>query len=148
MLSEPAMCDEVFTPRPVMLFKAAFERLDPKVPMPLDGLYDRTVLFEDPIQRLYGLAAVRTYFERLNSRVEWAEFKFTNEVIGIDGASLEWVMTARPRGLGRQVRVPGVTILRFRDKITSQRDYYDVGAMVYEHVPVLGSMVKALKKKL
>jgi hypothetical protein len=148
MISERVGSDEMLLPGPVRLFKAAFARLEPGTPMPLDGLYDPAVRFDDPVQRLRGIVALKEYFERLNSRIEWAELEFTEQAVAQDGATLEWVMTVCPRGLRRPVRVAGVSVLRYGQKITRQRDYYDLGAMVYEQVPLLGGLVRGLKKRL
>jgi hypothetical protein len=50
-----------------------------------------------------------------------------------------------PRGA---IVVPGVTLLRFGDRITHQRDHFDAGALVYEHVPLLGALVRLVKRRL
>jgi hypothetical protein len=43
----------------------------------------------------------------------------------------------------------GVTELRFTDgKVQSHYDHYDLGAMLYEHLPVMGSLIKLVKSKV
>jgi hypothetical protein len=34
------------------------------------------------------------------------------------------------------------------DKVLYQRDYYDAGEMLYEHLPVLGWAVRGVKKRV
>ncbi len=34
------------------------------------------------------------------------------------------------------------------DSIIYHKDYYDLGEMVYEHVPILGFVIKKIKGKL
>ena len=41
----------------------------------------------------------------------------------------------------------GVSKLEFNEKIYKHQDFYDLGAMLYEHIPVLGSLVKIIKTK-
>ena len=45
-------------------------------------------------------------------------------------------------------RVPGVSLLRLDKKIIEHHDYYDLGAMVYEHIPLFGGVVKGVKKRI
>jgi hypothetical protein len=33
-------------------------------------------------------------------------------------------------------------------KVRYHRDYFDLGAMLYEHLPLLGSLVKTIKRRL
>ena len=43
----------------------------------------------------------------------------------------------------------GASHLRLADnRIAYQRDYYDLGAMLYEHIPLLGGAVRAVKARL
>jgi hypothetical protein len=52
------------------------------------------------------------------------------------------------RGPRQPVVVPGMTYLRFADRISYQRDHFDAGALVYEHVPLLGWLIRLLKRRL
>ncbi len=36
----------------------------------------------------------------------------------------------------------------WRDKVYRHRDYFDAGAMLYEHLPVLGRVVSWLKRRV
>jgi limonene-1,2-epoxide hydrolase len=54
-------------------------------------------------------------------------------------------MVVRPKYSWKPVEVPGVSILRFTDKIVYQRDYFDVGAMMYEQLPIFGWVLRRLK---
>jgi len=131
----------------VAMFKQTFARLTPDTVMPLPELYAPDVVFEDPLHRIEGLAALTAYFARLNAKVESAEFVFGTQVVGESEAAIEWVMTIRTRRPRQTIVVPGVSVLRFAaDRITSQRDYFDVGAMLYERLPLFGWMLRRLKR--
>jgi limonene-1,2-epoxide hydrolase len=136
------------TPAPVLRFKRLFERLDPEVPMPLEEVYAPAVRFEDPLHRVEGIEALRTYFNRLNARILSAEFVFGEEVVAQGGAALSWTMTVRLRRPRQTVVVEGLSLLRFEERITWQRDYFDVGGMVYERLPLLGGLLRTLRKAL
>ncbi|WHI49643.1 hypothetical protein P3339_14310 [Microbulbifer sp. MLAF003] len=39
-------------------------------------------------------------------------------------------------------------MVRFSDKVFYHEDFYDMGAMVYEQVPLLGSLIRKIKSRL
>ena len=49
---------------------------------------------------------------------------------------------------GAAVTVPGSTLIRFRDKVFYHRDYFDAGAMVYEQLPLIGMLIRAIKGRV
>jgi limonene-1,2-epoxide hydrolase len=118
----------------------------------LGDFYAQDVVFEDPLGRIEGLARLRAYYEGMYKNVQAIRFDFTNEVVQGDTHVAVWTMTMEVKGLnrGRPVVVDGNSVIRFdaESKVVYHRDYFDVGAMVYEHVPVVKTLVKAIKKRL
>ena len=49
---------------------------------------------------------------------------------------------------GKPISVQGTSHIRFTDKVYFHQDYFDGGALLYEHVPVLGSIIQQLKKRM
>jgi limonene-1,2-epoxide hydrolase len=50
---------------------------------------------------------------------------------------------------GKPITVDGITMLKLEnDKITFQRDYYDLGQMVYENIPLLGIIIKKIRRSM
>jgi len=39
-------------------------------------------------------------------------------------------------------------VLTVEDKIVEHRDYFDAGELFYENVPILGGIIRTLKKKI
>jgi limonene-1,2-epoxide hydrolase len=133
-------------PQPIHLFKTVFSRLAPDTVMPLAELYVEDVVFEDPLHRVVGRDALSAYFTRLNRRVEFAEFTFDTQVVASGQAALTWTMTVRTLRPRQTIVVPGVSVLHFTDRITHQRDYFDVGAMLYERLPLFGWVLRWVKR--
>ena len=48
----------------------------------------------------------------------------------------------------KEITVTGVSEIKFDERITYHRDYFDVGSMFYEQVPILKTIIQALKKRL
>ena len=54
----------------------------------------------------------------------------------------------RKVGGGEPIILDGVSVFKYEEgKAVYQRDYFDLGAMIYEKVPVLGSVVRWIKKR-
>jgi len=116
----------------------------------LDGVYADTVRFEDPLHRIEGLAALKDYFRRMYAGVESIDFDYGELFPSAGQAMLTWTMHMTHRRLrpGETLSLPGATHIRFaRDRVVYHRDYFDAGALLYERLPVLGSVVRAVRRR-
>ncbi len=76
-------------------------------------------------------------------------FEYLDEVVCVYAAYIKWVMHFRhPRLRNRLISVRGVSHLKFSDKIEYHEDFYDMGAMLYEQLPVLGNVTRWLRLRL
>ncbi|SDK12041.1 nuclear transport factor 2 family protein [Microbulbifer yueqingensis] len=116
----------------------------------LGQIYDQSVVFSDPIHRVEGLDALQAYFEAVSQGLASCRFEFENAVEGAGSACLPWVMHYAHRALngGQPMTLRGCSLLRFGEKIHYHEDFYDMGAMVYEHVPLLGAVVRRIKSRM
>lgn len=118
-------------------------------------IYSDNIELIDPVGIHRGLSQLTEYFEKLLHGAKHCDFSIISiaEHILIDVPdeshySVNWVMSfATPKlNRGRTIDVDGMTVLKIRnDKIFYHRDYYDLGQMVYEHVPLLGAITKKIK---
>jgi len=118
----------------------------------LDDLYADEITFEDPLGKFEGLDAFKVYMSAMYQYVEDIQWTYTDEVIQGDTHALYWTMTLKTRGLnkGKPFSVDGTSLLKFGtdNKVIYHRDYFDMGAYVYERVPVVRWFVKLVKKRL
>ncbi|WP_237065298.1 nuclear transport factor 2 family protein [Microbulbifer guangxiensis] len=116
----------------------------------LDRLYDEGVTFCDPVHRVEGLPALKRYFAGMSEGLTSCRFEFDDAVLGNGNACLPWQMhyTHRQLNRGQPLILRGCSLLQFRERVYYHEDFYDLGAMVYEHVPLLGSVVRGVKKRL
>ncbi|MHC8324021.1 nuclear transport factor 2 family protein [Pseudomonas sp. GB2N2] len=117
----------------------------------LNELYTRDVHFTDPLHDVQGIDTLRNYFGELYANVSELRFDFHGfDQIAEGEGYLRWVMSYRhPRlASGRLIRVDGCSHLRWHDKVYRHRDYFDAGAMLYEHLPVLGRAIAWLKRRM
>ena len=116
----------------------------------LGDVYSDQITFEDPIRRIEGLAALQEYFSSLMQHVRSCRFVVLRYETTARSGFVEWEMYFSHAALNRgaAIKVNGVTVLSFDDKITYHRDYFDLGEMLYEHVPVMGVATRHLKRRL
>jgi ketosteroid isomerase-like protein len=117
----------------------------------LDAFYAPDVLFRDPVSEIRGVAGIRAYYSRMYENLISIRFDFEKEVGQGDEVVAPWVMHMRHKAIagGKEIVVPGVSHIRFANgKAVYHRDYFDMGAFVYEHVPVIGAGVRYVKKKV
>ena len=127
----------------------------------LGDLYAEDVVFIDPIHQVSGLKSLKQYFLHLCDGDGDSFFAITDVITsgeltatvsgGVErSAFVRWQMTYNHPSLsgGKSLKLVGGSMVRFGERITYQEDFYDVGQMVYQHIPVLGWAVKKVKKHL
>lgn len=117
----------------------------------LHTLYCESAEFIDPFHHLKGIQAIEAYFIKLYQNVTEIHFQYGHCGQLGDLAWQEWTMTLRhPRlAKGSPIAVAGMTQFKLQDsKILLHRDYFDAGALIYENVPFLGSVVRTLKQRM
>lgn len=118
----------------------------------LSALYAQDAKFSDPIHALQGVSAINQYFEASRCGLKHCHFEFTLCLQESNHISLEWVMHFSHQRLknGNTISIPGCSMITLNKNglISSHRDYYDLGAMLYEHVGLLGTVVRFIKAKV
>lgn len=117
----------------------------------LRTLYADSAEFIDPFHHLKGVNSIEAYFIKLYQNVTDISFQYGHCGQIEQVAWQEWTMTLQhPRlAKGSPIAVPGMTRFELSDqKIIVHRDYFDAGALLYEQVPVLGSIIRTLKHRM
>lgn len=116
----------------------------------LGEVYADNIHFEDCFHNINGLEAMFEYFDNLYENVSFIHFDFEHEWINEERAMLTWTMSYKhPRlNAGKVISVQGASQLDFeQNKIIRHRDYFDGGALLYEHIPILKQVIHLLKKR-
>jgi len=117
----------------------------------VDKFYHPDLEFSDPIVKVKGREAMKKYYANMYKNVKEVRFAFNEFVTHGDTVVGVWVMTLKTDGLngGEAFQVEGNSVIKFQDgQAIYHRDYFDVGAMIYEKLPVIGWMVRKVKSKL
>ncbi len=114
----------------------------------LSEIYTDDVVFIDPVKSISGLNELTQYFEDLYQSVASCHFTLTSHLADSHRYTLEWIMHLQHKKISKNqiIEVNGASFIEFKDeKVCYHRDYYDLGALVYEHIPILGSVIKKVR---
>jgi ketosteroid isomerase-like protein len=137
--------------RPALTLDAVvewFETLAPETVARIDAVYAEDAFFKDPFNDVRGVAAIRRIFEHMFVQVTNPRFRITERWEDERGAALVWDFTFESGGRTQTVR--GASHLRFAadGRIAHHRDYWDPAEELYEKVPLLGGLMRAIKRRL
>jgi hypothetical protein len=132
-------------------FNTLYESLTLSALDQLGAVYHPSVRFADPVAEHEGLPALDAYMRRLVAGCNYCHFRIRQQQFGDDWGWVNWTMTfASPRlNRSREIAVEGSSMLRISDdRICYQRDYYDMGAMIYEQLPLIGPIIRFIRRRL
>ena len=130
---------------PLVRFQDAFAQVTPGMRIDLAPLYADNVRFVDPFHQLSGRDAVQTYFSRIAKRLTWGEFDFGKPVLSKGAAALPWTMRIKSRPYPKVFVIEGISHMRYDERITYHRDYFDLSAVIPDQIPGLGLVSRRAK---
>jgi len=115
----------------------------------MERLYDTDVVFKDPVHEIRGINTLHAYMSDVCSNVNAGRFEYLDQLIGDNRAYIKWNMYFSHRRLGpKTIVVRGMSQMDFTDKIHYHEDVYDMGELLYEHLPLVGGATRWLKHRL
>ena len=126
---------------------AFYESLSPVALLRLGDIYTPDATFKDPFNEVRGADAIGAIFEHMYRAVEAPRFVVTRAVTEGDDAFLTWDFHFVSRQ--RPITVRGATHLHFAadGRVDMHRDYWDAAEELYEKLPVLGALMRWLKRQ-
>ena len=129
-----------------------FETLSPQSVARLGDFYADHAHFKDPFNDVHGRAAIARVFEHMFAQLDAPRFVISERVVEGQAAFLTWDFHFGVRVWGRlhQRVIHGGTHLKFAPdgKVLLHRDYWDTGEELYAKLPVLGWLMRALRRRL
>ncbi len=126
-----------------------FETLTPDSVRQLGHWYADDAFFKDPFNEVRGVPAIMPIFSHMFSQLDAPRFVVTTQVIQGDTAFLTWDFHFRMKRISSAAQcIRGATHLRFADdgRVNLHRDYWDAAEELYEKLPLLGSLMRWLKR--
>lgn len=128
-----------------------FETLAPDTVSQLPTLYGAQARFVDPFNDVVGLAAIESIFAHMFVALEAPRFVVIERIVQGQQCFLTWEFHFRFRSFQRDTpqTICGGSHLVFSQEglITLHRDYWDAAAELYEKLPIVGGLMRWLKKR-
>jgi len=129
---------------------ALYASLTPQSLAGLGAVYAEGARFIDPFNDVVGVAAIRRVFEHMFEVLDAPQFQVLQVTTEDDDCFLLWNMHFRRKGGSSASQIHGATHLRFAadGRVALHRDYWDPARELYEAVPLLGALMRWLRRKL
>ena len=129
-----------------------FESVSPETLVRIGDLYGADARFKDPFNDVKGVPAIEHVFRHMFTQVQAPRFVVGERIVQGDSAMLVWRFEFGVR-VGKTLRpqvVNGVTHFKFdaQGKVSLHRDYWDTGEELYMKLPVLGWLLRVLRRRL
>lgn len=129
-----------------------FEQLQPQDLQRLAELYAPDARFKDPFNEVQGLNAIERIFAHMFEALDTPRFIVTERIVQGRQCFLVWDFRFRLRRFDTTTwqTVRGSTHLVFNDDglVTVHRDYWDAAEELYEKLPLLGGLMRWLKRRV
>ena len=125
-----------------------FETLSPETLERVGEIYAPDAVFVDPFNQLTGLTAVRAVYQHMFDTLKQPRFVVTTIVQSERNGFMTWDFLFECRGHAQQISGCTQFKLNDQDLIVLHRDYWDAAQQVYEKIPLLGSVMRMIRRKL
>ena len=127
-----------------------FEQLTPADLARLDEIYTEDARFKDPFNEVVGVPAIRRVFEHMYTSLDTPRFVVRDVIVQGAQCFLSWDFVFRMRRFDRSEQViRGGSHLQLAadGRIAMHRDYWDAAEELYEKLPLLGGLMRWLKRR-
>ena len=117
-----------------------------------EKVYAPDAYLNDTLKTLHGTPAIRDYFIKTAEGLDSMTVTFDDLAVSGRNYYFRWTMDTRMKHLakGKTVRTIGVTLVRFdpQGRVLIHQDFWDSAQGVWDHVPVLGSVIRWIQGKI
>ena len=128
-----------------------FETLTPASTADLGVFYDAQARFKDPFNDVQGIAAIQAIFEHMFVALTAPRFVVTGQVLQGSQCFLTWEFRFFFKNFKQNTEqvILGAShlLLSPQGLITLHRDYWDAAEELYEKLPLVGGLMRWLKKR-
>jgi len=128
-----------------------FSALGPSDLSRLGDFYTPDACFKDPFNEVRGVAAIQRIFQHMFEALDAPRFVITRRVVDGDQCFLVWEFRFGfknfHKGVEQVVHGGSHLLLAPDGRIQSHRDYWDAAEELYEKLPVVGGLMRWLKRR-
>ena len=126
-----------------------FETLSLESTRRLGRIYAENAYFKDPFNEVRGIEAITGLFAHMFAQVDAPRFVVTTRIARESDAFITWDFLFRMKRFSMEEQcIRGATHLKFDadGRVDFHRDYWDAAEELYEKLPLLGSLMRLLKR--
>ena len=128
-----------------------FQNLTPANVDEMGEHYADNAYFRDPFNEVRDVAAIQHIFKDMFVKLHDPRFTITEVIQDTQGAVLIWDFDFRIKSLKPDLkrRIHGLSHIRFAadGRVNYHRDYWDAAGELYEHFPLIGAVLRWLKRR-
>ena len=140
-----------FTEDAVTRFIVFFENLSPADVATLGQVYAPDARFKDPFNEVQGVPAIQAIFAHMFGALDQPRFVVTGRVVQGNQCFLTWdflfAFQRFDKGVTQTVRGASHLVLDGHGLVTLHRDYWDAAEELYEKLPVVGALMRWLRRR-
>lgn len=133
-----------------------FEQLEPADLSTLSNWYAPDARFKDPFKEVQGVSAIAAVFIHMFETLHEPRFVVTERIVQGSQCFLVWDFVFRFKTMDSQTSqcIRGGSHLQFVQaddgawRISLHRDYWDAAEELYEKLPLVGGLMRWLKKRV
>ena len=115
-------------------------------------VFAENAYLNDTLKEVNGIDAIEAYLLKSLKAIESVTFETPDIAVSEGDYYFRWVADINFRTFkkGRVFRFHGMTHIRFDEtgKVVLSQDFWDPATALFEHIPVLGVMIKLIKRRL
>ncbi|MEI8402302.1 MAG: nuclear transport factor 2 family protein [Alcaligenaceae bacterium] len=125
-----------------------FETLTPTSLAHIENIYAQTATFRDPFNQVAGIESIRRIYQHMFEQLDEPRFVITAKLVEAAAAFMTWQFLFTLRGKAYVIEGSTHFSLDQQGLIVLHRDYWDAAQELYEQIPLLGAVLRVLRKKL
>lgn len=128
-----------------------WQTLTPATVETIATMYTDDAYFRDPFNEVTGIGKIRHIFADMFVRLHEPRFTILETIEEAHSALLVWDFTFRIKTLKPELvrKIHGTSHIRFAadGRVQYHRDYWDAAGELYEQLPIVGALMRYLKKR-
>jgi len=133
------------------ILKTFFETLNKDISLSdYRQIYARDVYFKDPFNQTYGVHAIYEIFKHMYAKLDFPRFQVLECICDHNICYVKWCFIFCFKGETKEHSFEGISRMQYNDEkqIISHIDYWDSAEHVYEKIPLLGSLIRFIKRTI
>ena len=137
-------------PAKAAAYAAYFERVSLENLDELNDICTDDVRFRDPFNDVVGRDKMIRIFAKMYEDVADPTFEVVDHAISGQRSYIRWIFRFKNKKTGKPFEVDGMTEVHYDadGRVTGHFDHWDVASQLYEHVTVLGAVLRMIKRRL